>query len=105
MGYVNAIIERMDKSDSIKKFETFQVETASRKTFRQLTEHYGKLDETINKKADKISSVADMAKKKGDVQEQLIKKLQVAVLEINVLNKKIQQLVSISPPLFLWSCT
>jgi len=33
-GYVNAIIERMDKGNAIKKMETFQIETASRKTFR-----------------------------------------------------------------------
>ena len=34
IGYVNAIIERMDKADALKKFESFQIETASRKTFR-----------------------------------------------------------------------
>lgn len=54
MGYVNAIIERMDKSHALKKFESFQIETASRKTFRQLTEHYAKLDEDNKKKTEKI---------------------------------------------------
>ena len=39
-GYVNAIIERMDRADAVKKFESFQVETAARNTFRDLTEHY-----------------------------------------------------------------
>lgn len=34
MGYVNAIIERMDRGDVLKKIESFHVETASRKTFR-----------------------------------------------------------------------
>ena len=63
---MNAIIERMDKSDVIKKFESFQIETASRKTFRQLTEHYAKLDHDNKEKANKISAVADYAKKRTD---------------------------------------
>ena len=37
IGYANAIIERMDRSDILKKVESFQIETASRKTFRELT--------------------------------------------------------------------
>ena len=86
-GYVNAIIERMDRSDALKKFESFQIETASRKTFRQLTEHYGKLDTENKEKSVKISAVADMAKKRTETQEQMIKKLQISVLEIANLNK------------------
>ena len=65
-GYVNAIIERMDKGDILKKFESFQIETASRKTFRQLTEHYAKLDTDNKEKATKIAAVADYAKKRTD---------------------------------------
>ena len=94
IGYVNAIIERMDRADALKKFETFQIETASRKTFRQLTEHYAKLDTENKARADKISTTADLAKKRTETQEQLIKKLQQQVLEIANLNKKIQMLVS-----------
>ena len=40
IGYVNAIIERMDKANALKKFESFQIETASRKAFGSLTEHF-----------------------------------------------------------------
>ena len=75
MGYVNAIIERMDRADVLKKVESFQIETASRKTFRQLTEHYAKLDHDNKEKATKISQVADYAKKRTETQEQMIKKL------------------------------
>ena len=74
-GYANAIIERMDRGDILKKVESFQIETASRKTFRQLTEHYAKLDNETKEKQTKISAVADLAKKRTDQQEQLIKKL------------------------------
>ena len=66
MGYVNAIIERMDRADALKKFESFQIETASRKTFRNLTDHYKKLDDENKVKAEKISNVADAAKKRTD---------------------------------------
>lgn len=76
MGYANAIIERMDRSDILKKVESFQIETASRKTFRELTQHYAKLDTENKEKASKIGATADLAKKRTDQQEQLIKKLQ-----------------------------
>ena len=98
LGYVNAIIERMDRSDALKKFESFQIETASRKTFRQLTEHYAKLDTDNKARADKISTTADYAKKRTETQEQMIKKLQQQVLEIANLNKKLQVLVSANIP-------
>jgi len=65
-GYANAIIERMDRGDILKKVESFQIETASRKTFRQLTEHYAKLDNETKEKQTKISAVADLAKKRTD---------------------------------------
>lgn len=68
-GYVNAIIERMDRADILKKVESFQIETASRKTFRQLTEHYSKLDNDNKERATKISNVADVAKKRTETQE------------------------------------
>ena len=97
IGYVNAIIERMDRADALKKFETFQIETASRKTFRELTSHYAKLDTDNKNRAEKISTTADLAKKRTETQEQLIKKLQQQVLEIANLNKKIQMLVSFIP--------
>ena len=96
MGYVNAMIERMDRADILKKVESFQIETASRKTFRQLTEHYSKLDSENKQRAEKISNVADMAKKRTETQEQMIKKLQQSVLEIANLNKRLQVLVSLS---------
>lgn len=69
VGYVNAIIERMDRADVLKKVETFQIETASRKTFRQLTEHYAKLDSENKERATKIGTTADMAKKRTETQE------------------------------------
>ena len=92
IGYVNAIIERMDKGDAIKKIETFQIETASRKTFRQLTEHYGKLDHESRERVNKIAVTIDSTKKKTESMEQQIKKLQGNVLEIININKKIATL-------------
>lgn len=94
MGYVDAIIERMDRSDASYKFESFQIETASRHTFRQLTSHYAKLDNDNKTQAEKIKTTAEIAKKRTESQEAMIKKLQVQILEINNINKKLQVLVS-----------
>ena len=66
IGYVNAIMERMDRGDILKKMESFQIETASRKTFRQLTEHYAKLDSENKDKTKKVEVIADMAKKRTE---------------------------------------
>lgn len=50
LGYVDAILERQDKADVLKKMETFQLESVSRKVFRELTEHYKKLDQQTQEK-------------------------------------------------------
>ena len=92
MGYVNAIIERMDKAHALKKFESFQIETASRKAFQSLTQHFQTQDKKHAEATAKVQMIADQAKKRTDTQETLIKKLQATVQEIGVLNKKIQQL-------------
>lgn len=92
MGYVNALLERMDRADILKKVESFQIETASRKTFRQLTEHYAKLDSENKEKSAKIKEMADLTKKRQEQMEQMIKKLQQQVLEIPGLAKRIQVL-------------
>ena len=62
-------MERMDRGDILKKMESFQIETASRKTFRQLTEHYAKLDSENKDKTKKVEVIADMAKKRTETQE------------------------------------
>ena len=88
MGYVNAIIERMDKSHALKKFETFQIETASRKAFSSLTDHFQTQDKKHADATAKVQMVADQAKKRTDMQETVIKKIQLAIQEISVLNKR-----------------
>jgi len=40
LGYVDALIKRQDKYDVLKKVETFQVETASRHSMKELVDHY-----------------------------------------------------------------
>ena len=66
MGYVNAIIERMDKSHALKKFESFQIETASRKTFASLTDHFQTQDKKHADATAKVQIIADQAKKRSD---------------------------------------
>jgi hypothetical protein len=78
-GYVNAIIERMDKAHALKKFETFQIETASRKAFSSLTDHFQTQDKKHAEAVAKVQMIADQAKKRTDTQDSLIKKLQATV--------------------------
>lgn len=94
IGYVDAILERQDRADVLKKMETFQMEGVSRKIFRELTEHYKKLDQATQEKISKQAALADMTKKRVDQADASIKKLQTAVAEINNINKKMQLLVS-----------
>lgn len=56
----------MDKADAVKKFESFQVEAAARKAFRSLLEHFEKVDRDMQTKTEKVSTVADLAKKRTD---------------------------------------
>lgn len=52
LGYVDAILERQDQADAVKKMESFQIETTSRKVYRELTEHYKKMDAGHKAKTD-----------------------------------------------------
>ena len=52
------------------------------------------MDTDNRNRAEKISGVAEQAKKRTDIQETMIKKLQVSVLEIAGLNKRVSVLVS-----------
>lgn len=69
MGYVNELVERMDKSNLVMRFESFQIETASRKTFRQLTDHYMQLDRENKEKTKLVSAMAESAKKRAEAND------------------------------------
>lgn len=45
IGYIDAILERQDRADILKKMETFQIEGVSRKVYRELTENFKKIDQ------------------------------------------------------------
>ena len=90
IGYVDAILERQDRADILKKVESFQIETASRRTMKELTDHFLKLDGESKKKISSVKVQGDAAKKKIETQELMIKKLQNAVQEIANMNKRLQ---------------
>lgn len=73
------------------------MEGVGRKVFRELTEHYKKLDQATQEKIAKVTQGGDLMKKRVDQQESAVKKLQSAVSEINAVNKKMQMLVSFIP--------
>lgn len=76
IGYIDAILERQDRADVLKKMESFQMEGVSRKVFRELTEHYKKLDQQTQEKIVKLTQGSDLMKKRVDQQESQVKKLQ-----------------------------
>jgi hypothetical protein len=63
LGYVDAIIKRQDKYDVLKKVETFQVETASRHSLKELVTHYQLM---YNKALGKIDDVKEDFKTTSD---------------------------------------
>jgi|688.fasta_scaffold171478_1 hypothetical protein len=66
IGYIDAILERQDRADVLKKMESFQMEGVSRKVFRELTEHYKKLDQQTQEKIVKLTQGSDLMKKRVD---------------------------------------
>jgi len=52
VGYADAIIERQDRYDVLKKIESFQIETASRRALKDLVSHYTQLDAENKKKIE-----------------------------------------------------
>lgn len=66
IGYMNAVLERQDKFDAVKKMETFGVETAARKALSQLTEHFLKLDKETKTKLEENNTEIRKVRKKLD---------------------------------------
>ena len=44
VGYADAIIQRQDRYDILKKVESFQVESASRNALGELMDHFKQVD-------------------------------------------------------------
>lgn len=75
VGYVDAIIDRQDRHDIMKKMENFQIESTTRKVLKELVEHYNDLQERADIKSKAIKDMAYSTSKKVDVQEASVKKI------------------------------
>lgn len=64
IGYASAIIERQDKANAVKKMETLQIEVAARKTLRELTAHFLKLDVETKVKLEENNTEIRKVRKK-----------------------------------------
>lgn len=95
LGYVDAILERQDQADAVKRMENFHIENVSRKVYRELTEHYKKLDSGHNAKTEKQGKELEMLKRRVEASENEIKRLTLLNNEVNTLRQKQQVAVSL----------
>ena len=88
VGYADAIIQRQDRYDILKKVESFQVESASRNALGELMDHFKQVDSANKSLIHNAKEQAQKIESKQNVDHLLIGKLQKAVAEIGPLNKR-----------------
>ena len=88
VGYADAIIQRQDRYDILKKVESFQVESASRNALGELMDHFKQVDSANKSLIHNAKEQAQKTESKQNVDHLLIGKLQKAVAEIGPLNKR-----------------
>ena len=92
MGYVDAIISRQDANHEIKNMESFHVETASRRTMKELVRFFSEELERLRKHQNKVEEAGENNHEKILRHAQLITKLQEKVKELPLITKKLQKL-------------
>ena len=94
MTYVNDIIEAQQRVEPVQKFESFQVETASRRVLRELIESFYDVQNQQNKTVKEIRLTTDNQKKKIDLMDSVMKKIQASLSDSNTLAKRMSIIVS-----------
>ena len=75
LGYVDAIVQRQDKGNMLKKMESFQIEAAARGAFSDLVGHFNKLEREKSDRLERVEAIVKkMSKEQTDTSTQ-IKKL------------------------------
>lgn len=75
MEQVNEIIERQNKSEPVKKVETFQIETASRRVLKDLTATYFENQTKQNDKIKELIVLVEKQQAKTTNMEGMMKKI------------------------------
>ncbi len=53
-GYMEAVLQRQDKANCLRKFETFEIENASRRSLKELMDHFEDQRKLLDHKIDSL---------------------------------------------------
>lgn len=75
LAEVEEIIERQNRVEPVNKIESFQVETASRRVLKDLTDEFYKTQGSQDRKIKDVTSQFEQHRRKVDTMETIVKKL------------------------------
>ena len=75
LAEVEEIIERQNRVEPVNKIESFQVETASRRVLKDLTDEFYKTQRSQDGKIKDVTSQFEQHRRKVDTMETIVKKL------------------------------
>ena len=81
LSEVEEIIERQNRVEPVNKVESFQVETASRRVLKDLTDEFYKTQGQQDRKIKDVTGQFEAHRRKVDSMEAIVKKLQVTITE------------------------
>ena len=88
IGYTDAIIERQDRYDILKRVESFDVETKTRRVMGELVEHFqGQINKTL-KNCEKQTKLINQVNEKFKNSERTIKQLMQGCSKIPAIEEK-----------------
>jgi hypothetical protein len=67
VGYTNAIIERQDRYDILKKMESFNVESSARKVMTELVSYFTESQKTVIQKVENLKTLSNDTMDKFDL--------------------------------------
>lgn len=91
IGYMDAVIQRQDRANMMSKMETFQVESASRRSIRELVDSFQKQQNENNKKTANLEEKISGLQKKFEDVNLLLSKQQKQLLEVKQLEAAVKQ--------------
>lgn len=88
------IIERQDEAEEIRKFESFKIETASRKVLRELLEAFTLRDDKNHQSIKKLKDVVSVNNQKLAEFDSNLRKIKQVMLDTDSFDRRLSKLVS-----------
>ena len=73
MAMVEEVVERQNEKDELLKFESFQVETSTRRVFGEMLNFYKERDDRNEIEINKAKDITDKCKNKVEGLEKMVK--------------------------------